>query len=285
MKKGLNLWTVIGFAYTGTPTVEEVLRRAREYGYDGVEIVYDDGLLDPARLDGAWRRRIVELADSLGLEIPSVATGVFWKYNMGLPEGSKEREMGLRYGEAGLQLAHDLGAEVLLVVPAVAVPGVPYEEILGNASAALKRLAGKAEDLGVTIGVENVWNKLLYSPLEYKGFIEGVGSDAVKAYFDVGNVVALGLHDHWIPLLKGLLAMVHVKDFDESVGGLRGFRHVGMGGIDWPHVLELLRGAGYDGFLNVECPPEFYGEREPRYPEDGFRAARDNAEALKRLIG
>ncbi len=286
MKKGLNLWTAIGFSYSGSPPIDEVLEKAKEYGYEGVEIVYDDNLLDPQRLDREWRRGIVEKAESLGLEIPSVATGVFWKYNMGLPEGHPEREQGIKYAELGLELAHDLGAGVLLVVPAVAVPGVPYRELLRNAASALRGIARKADDLGVTVGVENVWNKLLYSPLEYRDFILCDTPDNVKAYFDVGNVVALGLHDHWIPLLKGLIAMVHVKDFDENVGGLRGFRHVGRGSIDWPHVLELLRGAGYDGFLNVECPPEFYPDLEqPRYPEDGYRAARDNAEALKRILG
>ncbi len=40
----------------------------------------------------------------------------------------------------------------------------------------------------------------------------------MQAYFDVGNVVALDYHEHWVSLLRGRIAMVHVKDFNGSVG-------------------------------------------------------------------
>jgi len=37
-----------------------------------------------------------------------------------------------------------------------------------------KRLAEDAEKIGITIGIENVWNKFLLSPLEGKAFIEEI---------------------------------------------------------------------------------------------------------------
>jgi Sugar phosphate isomerases/epimerases len=276
VKAGLNLWTLIGFSQEKRPDLVWAVSTTKEIGYDGAEVVYDDRLLDPKTITNEERARI----KGVGLEIPSVATGVFWKYNLGSPD-ERERRTGLEYLRMGLELARDLDAKVLLVVPCVARPEVPYEDLYENSKRSLREAAKRAEELGVTIGVENVWNKFLYSPLEFRKFLDEVGSDYVKAYFDVGNVVAIGYHEHWTRLLKGRIAMVHVKDFDVNVGNIRGFRHVGRGSIDWPKVLRLLKEAGYDGFLNVECPPEFYPDLErPKYPEDGIRAAKDNLEAL-----
>jgi len=285
MKKGLNLWTVFGFSYKGIPEIEEIFKKAKEFGYDGIEFVYDDEFLDPKKIDSEKRKLYKELAESLGLEIPSVATGVFWKYNLGSTD-EKVRETGKEYVKLGIDLAYDLGAKVVLVVPAVADPAIPYEKIYENSLNSFKELSKYAEDKGVVIGLENVWNKFLYSPLEFRKFIDEVASDHVAAYFDVGNIVALGYHEHWIGLLKGKIAMVHVKDFDVNVGNINGFRHIGKGSIDWANVINLLKNAGYDDFLNVECPPEFYPDlKSPKYPDDGYRAAKDNADALKCILG
>lgn len=280
MKVGLNLWTVTGFSYTERPDLVAAAATAKELGYDGAEVVFDDGLLDPRGMSRGERERI----RGVGLEIPSVATGVFWKYNLGSPDES-ERKAGLEYVRLGLELARDLDAKVLLVVPAVARPEVPYEALYDYAKISMREAARIAEDLGVTIGVENVWNRFLYSPLEFRRFLDEINSDYVQAYLDVGNLVAFGYHEHWTGLLRGRIAMVHVKDFDVRVGNITGFRHVGRGSIEWPKVVKLLKRAGYDGFLNVECPPEFYPDLEkPKYPEDGIRAARDNLEALRRIL-
>ncbi len=280
MKAGLNLWTLLGFEYAARPDLAWAVGVAKEIGYDGAEVVFDDGLLNPRSITKEERLRIKEV----GLEIPSVATGVFWKYNLGSSDEG-ERDIGLEYVKMGLELARDLDSDVLLVVPGVARPEIPYEALYDNAKVSLRKAARVAEDLGVVIGVENVWNKFLYSPLEFRRFIDEVNSDYVQAYLDVGNLTALGYHEHWTRLLKGRIAMVHVKDFDLNVGNIRGFRHVGKGSINWPVVIKLLKEAGYDGFLNVECPPEFYPDLEkPAYPQDGIRAARDNLEALRKIL-
>jgi len=281
VKIGLNLWTLVGFEYTIRPNLEEAVKTAGDMGYEGVEVIFDDGALDPRKISKEERERI----KGVGVEIPSVATGIFWKYNLGSPDEG-ERKTAIEYIRLGLELARDLGARVLLVVPGVAKPEIPYEQLYETAKSSIREAAKTAEDLGVTIGIENVWNKFLYSPLEFRRFIDEIGSEYVKAYFDVGNVVALGYHEHWTRLLKNKIAMVHVKDFDVEVGNIRGFRHVGRGSINWERVIALLKEAGYDDFLIVECPPEFYPDLEkPKYPEDGIRAARDNLEALKRILG
>ncbi len=51
------------------------------------------------------------------------------------------------------------------------------------------------------MGVENVWNKFLLSPLEAKRFIEEVGSEYIGVYFDVGNFVPWAFPEQWIEML------------------------------------------------------------------------------------
>ncbi|MEM2475774.1 MAG: hypothetical protein QW407_07600, partial [Thermofilaceae archaeon] len=61
MKVGLNLWTLIGFGYAQRPDLAEAVRTAKELGYDGAEVVYDDSLLHPRDISKEERRKIREV--------------------------------------------------------------------------------------------------------------------------------------------------------------------------------------------------------------------------------
>jgi len=72
-----------------------------------------------------------------------------------------------------LQIAAWLGAESALLIPgAVDVawddprPVVPYMTCWNQATKSMHELLPVAEALDVNICLENVWNKLLYSPME-----------------------------------------------------------------------------------------------------------------------
>lgn len=86
---------------------------------------------------------------------------------------------------------------------------VPYDRAYDNALTFFSKLAKEAEALKVSVGIENVWNKFLLSPLEMRGFIDAVGSDYVGSYFDVGNVVYSGYPEHWISILNKRIKKVH----------------------------------------------------------------------------
>ena len=53
----------------------------------------------------------------------------------------------------------------------------------------------------VTLALENVWNKFLLGPVEFKTFIDQFSRPYVGCYFDVGNVVINGYPEHWIEIL------------------------------------------------------------------------------------
>ena len=122
---------------------------------------------------------------------------------------------------------------------------------------ALTELSSEAEALKINIGIENVWNKFLLSPLEMRNFIDQIGSEYVGAYFDVGNVLHAGYPEHWISILGKRIKKVHFKDYRRQAGGLHGFVDLLAGDVDYPKVLQALAEIGYDDFVIAEMIPPY----------------------------
>ena len=131
-----------------------------------------------------------------------------------------------------------------------------------RALSALRELAPVAESLKVSIGVENVWNRFLLSPMEMAEFIDKVGSDYVGAYFDVGNVLFSGYPEHWIKILNKRIKKVHFKDYRRKAGDLHGFVDILAGEVNWPAVMAQFEKIGYDGWVSAEMLPPY-----SHYPE------------------
>src|SRR5690606_20026261 len=152
-----------------------------------------------------------------------------------------------------------LGVDAILCVPGgVAADfiegfkGAPYEVAYDNALDAMQQLKATAEEHGVAIGIENVWNMSLLSPLEMRSFVDSVGSTHAGVYFDVGNVISTGFPEQWIRILGHRIKRVHFKDFKRSVGTLDGFCDLLEGDVDYPAVMKALRDIGYDGPVTSE---------------------------------
>lgn len=283
MKKGINLWSVDWPSILSELSNKDVARRIRKIGYDGVELVFDDKDFDPTKISEETIQRVAEDFKSEHLETPSVATGVFWKYNLGSHD-ERAREKGIEYGKAGVRMASIVDASSLLVVPGVASPEISYDKLYENAVKSVRELAEFAEDYGVTIAVENVWNKFLYSPIEFRRFIKDVGMRNVKAYLDIANLLAISHPENWIQILGNRISNVHMKDFDLDIGNINGFRNLLKGSVNWSSVIRLLRNVGYDGYLIVECPPGFNPLLKTPTLQDVFNNAEENCRALDEIM-
>lgn len=277
MKKGISIWS---FA---EPDIKECFRLAKDAGFDGVEVAL--ALDGPVNLDST-KEEMLELkvlAESMGLELYSVASGLYWTYNY-TSANEQYRAKAKEITKKQLEIASWLGCDTILVVPgAVNVafePGseiVEYDVAYERALEALKELAPVAEALKVNIGVENVWNKFLLSPMEMADFIDKVGSDYVGSYFDVGNVLYIGYPEHWIKVLADRIKKVHFKDYRRQAGDLYGFVDLLAGEVNWPAVMEQFAGIGYDGWVTAEMlPPYTY------YPETILY---NTSNAMNKIIG
>lgn len=56
-------------------------------------------------------------------------------------------------------------------------------------------------------------NKFLYSPLEFKNFVDEIGSPWIGVYFDGGNTFLYGFPQHRVRILGKRIKKVHLKDF------------------------------------------------------------------------
>lgn len=277
MRKAINIW-----AFTSDRSLEDSLRLARDVGFEGVELAYSiDGPVHPGA-DQEALEDIRCLADSLGLALPTLATGVFWQVNL-LSAQTSERDQAKDHVRQMLRAAHYLGADTILVVPGFVGPflsGAPvvedYERAYEQAIADFRELTPEAERWRVSIGVENVWNRFLTAPFEMRDFVDAIGSPYVGVYFDVGNVMRTGYPQHWIRVLGQRIRAIHFKDFKCDIGNLDGFVELLQGDVDYQAVMSALEDVGYDGWVTVEQFPPVH------HPDAMLRRA---SEAVDLILG
>ncbi len=242
-------------------TAESLFSEVRQHGFDAIELAIGlKGLVTPESTE-ADCRRLVETAAEHGLKVSSLASGLGWQFPLSADDESV-RAKGVEMVDRSLRAAAWLGVEALLVVPGFLAPlggdsrlHVPYEVAMERIRRGIGELVPAAEEVGVTLGIENVWNRILLSPLEMRDFIDSFESDRVGSYLDVGNMILFGYAEDWVHILGERICSVHFKDFKRSVGTLEGFCDLLEGDVNYPAVMEALKREGYDG----PCVAEFFG--------------------------
>ncbi|MEZ6014828.1 MAG: sugar phosphate isomerase/epimerase family protein [Planctomycetota bacterium] len=229
-------------------TVRERFQLARDCGFDGVE------LDSPSGLD---EQEVLDAKAATGLEVPGLVDSVHWTKNLGGPDEA-ERAEGRAALEHALRQAKLFGASSVLLVPAVVKQGVSYGTAYRNSLAELRRVTPLAEELGVRIAIENVWNNFLLSPVEAKRYCEETGSPHVGWHLDVGNLLRYGWPEHWIEEL-GLerLFKLDIKEYSRKKmteeGIWKGFDvKIGDGDCGWPRVMAALSAIGWSGWGAAE---------------------------------
>lgn len=221
----------------------------KELGFDGVE------LDAPSDLD---RNEVLRARDATGLPIHGVVDSVHWQQTLGDPDPAV-RAAGLEGLRAALQDAHAYGATTVLLVPAVVKKEISYADAYCRSQEEIRKALPLAEELGVRIALENVWNQFLLSPLEYARYIDEFESPWIGAYFDIGNIVNYGWPEHWIRTLGPRIMKLDVKEFSrkkrDEEGLWEGFKvEIGDGDCDWPAVRQALTDIGYEGWATAEVP-------------------------------
>ena len=257
MKKSISYWSFSG------KNVFQAMQTAKDAGFDGIELTLDAEGDVTMQTTAAQLAEIRSAAQELGLALPSVASSLFWAYSF-TSDDPDEREQAHQAAVCEIQTAKALGADTVLVVPgSVSVEFVPerpvvaYDVCWERALQEMKRLAPIAEEAGINIGIENVWNRFLLSPLEMRQFLDEIGSERVGAYFDVGNVVYSGYPEQWIRILGKRIFKVHFKDYRRNPGGLNAFVDLLAGDVDWKAVRQAFADVGYEGWAAGEMIPQY----------------------------
>lgn len=248
VKKGISIWAF------GEMDLKGAFAMAGRAGFEGVEVALDEAGEMGLAFTEKDARRVRDMAGDAGIELFSVATGLYWRYPLTDSDPAVRRKAA-EIARKQIEAAAWLGCDTILLVPGTVDAEVPYDIAYDRALEAVGALAGFAGERGVVVGVENVWNKFLLSPLEMRDFIDRAGSPFVKAYFDIGNVVRDGYPEQWVRILGPRIAKVHLKDYRRAAGTLEGFVDPPGGDVDFPAVLGALRAVGYDGWITAEVFP------------------------------
>lgn len=256
MKKSVGIC-----CFYGNWTIEEKFVLAKEAGFTGFEIdLSEDG---PVNFTSTLEelRAFRALTRKHGLELSALMSFLYWGANAASADQAT-RDKAAKILARQIECAKELGIDTILAVPgAVGVDFIPggetvrYDLAYERATDFIKAALPAAEKAGVTIAVENVWNKFLLSPLEMRGFVDQFNSNHVGVYFDVANTLAFGYPEHWIDILGSRIKRIHFKDYRRNVATADGFCDLLSGDVDWPAVMTALRKVGYKGWIAAEMIP------------------------------
>jgi hexulose-6-phosphate isomerase len=157
---------------------------------------------------------------------------------------------------------------------------VPYEVCDRRARDAVARLVPRAEKLGVSLNIENIFfNGYLLSPADMNAFVDGFKSKNVRVHFDTGNIMLFQYPQDWVPVLGERIKNIHFKEFTKkgTDHSLESFRTLLDGTTDWPAVLDALEKVGYRGYVTFEYFHPFI-----HYPE---ALVHHTSDALDRMLG
>ncbi|MGM8212232.1 sugar phosphate isomerase/epimerase family protein [Virgibacillus sp. W0430] len=271
-RKSINIWS-----FEENLSIIQCMKMAKKAGFEGIELVLNrDGNLSLDSNDDeilSYRNA----ADEIGIHITSLATGLYWQYSI-TSNSNQIQDKAKEIVRRQIDIGKLLGVDSILVVPGSVGVDFKPSEVVPNARdddffagseiidydiaydrsvSAFKELALYAEEKKVIIGIENVWNKFLLSPLEMREFIDEINSPWVQVYLDVANMMLYGYPEHWIKILGTRIKAVHFKDYRTAAGGLSGFVDLLAGDVNFTKVVSELEKINYTGWVNAEMTPSY----------------------------
>lgn len=259
---------------------EKALEMVKAAGFDCVDMSFtlmaknpDDPYLQPGA-DGLCRR-IREKAESLGLTF-NQAHAPFQMDMKPWLEG--DREYILRLLTASIRLAGILGAKNIVVHPVQCMNYLNSDpEWIRQVNVAFyATLIPAAKAAGVTIAIENMWQRHLWnksivasvcsSPYELRDYVDACNAvePVFTACLDIGHCLLTG-HDpvNAIRVLGDRLGCLHVHDVD----GVSDNHTCPMTmKVDFPAVVAALRETGYAGEFTLETDGYYDRFPEALYP-------------------
>ncbi len=226
----------------GKIPVLDRFQMAREAGFEAIEC--------PTTPDAGAAEEILAASRKTALPIHSVMNSEHWRSPLSSADPAVV-EKSLDGMRTSLRNAKMWGADTVLLVPAVVNPETTYAQAWERSQRQIRKLIPLAEEAKVIIGIEEVWNKFLLSPLEFARYVDEFASPWIRAYFDIGNVAIQGYSQDWIRTLGKRIVKLHFKDFSFKKG-LAEFTPLLEGAIDWRAVHDALADVGFQGTGTVE---------------------------------
>lgn len=238
---GLTIKRAVKFGMVQVPgTLLDKFKAVKDIGYDGIELDSPNTF----KLE-----EVLAAGEKSGLRIHGVVDSVHWKQTLSHPDEAVRAE-GLKALQQAIRDSKAYGGSSVLLVPAVVNKDVSYADAYKRSQAEIRKAIPLAQELGILILFENVWNNFLLSPLEMARYIDEFESPVVGAYFDVGNIVHYGWPAHWVQALGKRIGKIDVKGYSRTLsdkeGKYAGFKaEIAEDDCDWGAVAKGLTDAGF----------------------------------------
>ncbi len=235
--------------------VELGFRNLKENGFSCCHFVYK-----PEQYTESDAALIKAAAERYGIEISALFAGfrdthTRWNFSsdfldagINSPKYGKER---IAYLKEAARFCTWVGTENMLI-HAGFVANNPYAEEYRVMVDLVKELAVYLKDLGLNLLLESGGE----SPIVLKRLIEDVGTGNVFSNLDTANLIMYGLGNPTDAAytLGSYIKSVHIKDGLPPVtpGELGKESEFGEGFVDFPRVLSVLKGNGFEGPYIIE---------------------------------
>lgn len=249
-----------------TWTLSEIIKGAKEHGYDGFEPRVQDQHAHGVELEtsAAQRRRAGNMARDGGIAISCVATSCRFA-----TAGAAERRANVESLRAHIELARDVGSARLRVFGGARAEGLDHDAAIKIVAEDLRQAADFAAQAGVTICLETHDDFSLGSSVGR--VVAAADHDYVKANWDVMHPYRRGEElTETLKWLDGRIAHVH---FHDSTNEGRAC----IPGDGWLPIAEYVRALArqrFEGYVSAEIwtdvgSPEMilrrYAEQMRRY--------------------
>jgi hexulose-6-phosphate isomerase len=168
------------------------------------------------------------------------------------------REEGLEALKQTLREAKTYGTDSILLVPGTVNPKVTFQECWDRSIEQIRKALPLAQELGVRISIENVWNNFIENPEQAVKYLDAINSPWVGWHFDCGNIIRFGDPIAWINALGSRIYRVHIKEYSLDRAMRAGNPGKGFnvplleGANNWAGIMKALEKAGYTGSLVTE---------------------------------
>ncbi len=225
----------------------KVVEVARRFGYEGVEPRAQAGHRHGIEPEASPRERAAarKAAEDAGVEIACLATSC--RYVLADPG---ERAAMVEESRRLIELADEVGAGRMRVFGGNIPEGMSREEAAAVAAESLRQVGEEAGAAGVVVCVEthDAWRDARH----LASLLRAVDHPNVQANWDIMHPVRAGMTiDEAFAAIGPWVRHCHFHDGKEVEGRFR-LCPVGEGVVDHRRAVELLRGAGYEGFLSGE---------------------------------
>ena len=227
-------------------TMEEKLTAAKEAGFEGVEV----------GAPGFDVKEAKKAIAATGIPIDGSVCANHWGARHTDPNPAV-RATALSNLLLALRDTKEVGGDTVLLVVGHGKDG-PEEEIWKRSVDNIQRAVSFAEELGMVIAIENVWNHFCYdhggdssqTAEKLAKYCDEFKSEHVAMQFDIGNHWKYGEPGDWIRTLgRKRVYKLDIKGFSREQNK---FSKIGEGDLPWADVRKALTEIKFNGWCAAE---------------------------------